>query len=353
MKCRLFGRTFVLLVVALAAACDTESSRPTVPTGPGPSTPSRILNSLRLTGPDTIHLGEPSQFTLTAQYSDGTTADESAQASWRGFNSGVVSMTAPGLFTGRANGETAISAAIGNRTATMSSIIVVPPGTYRLKGTVRDAGVPVDAHVEITSGAIGEREFDTGPQGTYVIYGVGGDTRIKVTKSGYEEFSRTEAVTDHRVIDVDLRLQRSRADVAGRYTLTIAAAGECSALPDEARTRIYGATIQQAGPELFVKLEGQAAISSATNDQFTGLVEAERAVFRFQSSFYYYYWYFPFVTELIAPGVYYGFDGTATTSISANELSGTLVGNIATYPTSLVRPLASCHSTDHRFVFRR
>ncbi len=351
MRSRFLRRTFVVALVALAAACDTESSRARLPTGPSGAAP--FLTTFRVTGPDTVHIDEPSQFTATATYSDGTAKDVTAQTTWRTITTGLMTMTGPGLFTGAAKGEAAINAAFDGRVTTLSNIIVVPSGTYRVRGTVRDSGLPVDAHLEITSAASGRLEFDTGPQGTFTVYGVGGDTQFTASKPGYERFSRTEVVTGHRSIDIDLRLERSRADVSGRYTLTITAADECSALPADARTRTYTATIQQTGPVLRVKLTDQAATGASTRDEFTGVLEAQRAVFQMRPSGFYYYYYLPFVIEVIPPGVYYGLDGVATTSISADDLSGTVDGAITTYANPGLRELSTCRSANHRLQFRR
>jgi hypothetical protein len=358
MRSRYVRWVLVLFVTAVAAAaCDVDSSRRALPTTP--ATPTVGVTSVKITGPSTMNLDEPTQFTATALRSDGTSSDVTAQAAWRAFNAGLLTMSAAGLFTGHAKGETGISASFSGRSATMSSIIVVPKGTFRIRGTVRDAGAPVDAHLEIENAALGKSAIDvTAPSSSYTVYGVGGDTRIKVTKPGYQEAVWTDVVNDHRTIDFNLQLAHDRADIAGTYTLTITAADPCAAsLPEQVRTRVFTASIQQAGPSLNVVLSGsQFAIASGqARDRFSGVLEAEQAIFRFgsSSSFYYYYFYSPDVIEVVAPNLYYGFSGVATAAVSSREISGTMNGSISTFTSIFGRPASTCFSGTHRFKFSR
>jgi len=162
---------------------------------------------------------------------------------------------------------------------------------------------------------------------------------------------------DHRTVDLDLQLSRSRSDVSGTYTLTITAADSCTTLADDVRSRSYTAAITQSGGELTVTLSGSqfATDHGRTLDQFKGFLEAERAVFRFSSTsdFYYYYFYTPDVLEFLATGRYYGFDGTAVTSLSRDQLAGTLNGTIGTFSGPPFRAALRCRSDNHRFVFSR
>ena len=47
------------------------------------------------------------------------------------------------------------------RSATIGEVIIVPEGTFRLSGTVRDAGALVDADVRIDDEALGRTDLRT------------------------------------------------------------------------------------------------------------------------------------------------------------------------------------------------
>ena len=57
-------------------------------------------------------------------------------------------------------------------------------------------------------------------------------------------------VTDHQTLNLDLPIVAPLPDVSGSWVLTITAADTCStALPAEAMSRRYSASIKQVGPE--------------------------------------------------------------------------------------------------------
>jgi len=340
-----------LLAALTVAACETESSRPT--TSPAPA-PTAAVVRLELTGPDTVHIDQAEQFTVTAVRSDGSTTDVTTQAQWS-FASGVLTMSSPGRFTGKANGETSLSVRAAGRSA-VRSVIVVPVGTYRVKGTIRDAGVPVSARVRLENGAVGTVDLDASG-GQYAVFGVAGQTRITVTKDGYLENSRTESISEHRIIDIDLSLARSRPDVNGTYTFRLTTADGCDTLPDDVRSRTYTASVAQNGPQLTVTLSGPqfATDRGRTLNQFGGFLEAERAIFRFSDMFGYYYFYFytPDILEFISDSRYFGWDGTATVSVSRDRLAGTLDGIVGTFTGPPFRSALRCRSDHHRFELTR
>ena len=246
-----------------------------------------------------------------------------------------------------------MSVAVSGRSAT-KNVIVVPPGTYRLKGTIRDAGVAIAAQVRIENQALGTRDIDA-VDGQYLVYGVAGETRITVSKSGYQEGRRTESIGEHRTIDIDLVLSRSRADVSGTYALTITAADTCSTLPDDVRSRRFTASIAQNGAGLTVTLSGPefATLNGRTLNQFKGFLEAERAVFRTTGTYNFYYSYYgPDVLEFLSTNRYFGWEGTATTPVSRDVLAGTLNGTLGTY-SGPFRSTLRCQSAQHRFELSR
>lgn len=341
-----------MLVVAIAACSESSRRSPTTP-----STTPLFTTRLELSGPGTVHLEKTGQFTATAFQSDGSTRDVTAEANWFSVRTDILSAGSKGVFTGRSSGETTISASLFGKNAT-STVIVVPEGTFRLSGAVRDSGVPVDALVRVESAATGRLETMTNA-GQYRVYGVTGDTEITAIKDGYEARTTDVIVTDHRQVDIDLVPSRSRPDVSGIYRLTVKASPNCAALPDDARERSYDAEVQQAGPALTVTLTGSefAVDRGRSLNTFTGVAEPTRAVFRIlgPTDFYYYYYYYsvPDVNEVLSPGRFYGFDGTVTASISNSRISGTLNGWIRVRSSLRNAAVGRCQSADHTFVLSR
>jgi hypothetical protein len=341
------------LAATLAACTSKQSPAPTAPTTP----PAPVVSIVRLelNGPGTVYIGQPAQFTVTAHQSDGTARDVTREAAWRSFNSNLLTMTTPGLFTGRSAGQTGVSVMLSGRGATISEVIVVPPGTFRLIGFVRDEGVPVEAVVRIEDEALGRTEWQT--QGSrYIVFGVAGATRVTVVKSGYELETKSQVLTTHQRIDFDLVLTRPRTDVSGRYTLTITAAPDCSTLPPDLLSRSYAAVVAQSGPTTTVTLEGAQFASSGnrTYNRFTGIHEVDRVTFRLILPYNYYSEFqYPDVFEVLAPDNYYTFHGTAVAFLGPATLSGSLDGFIGTYSGPTIRGTGGCRSANHRFVLAR
>ena len=81
------------------------------------------------------------------------------------------------------------------------------------------------------------------------LYGVAGDTTLRVSKEGYQTHTQNLVVTDDTPsLAVALTLVRPRLDVSGAYTLTITADPSCSGgLLEPLRTRSYAAVLTQVG----------------------------------------------------------------------------------------------------------
>ena len=350
----MFVLTLALAMAAALAAC--RNNKP--PTSPTPPPGSAIsITRIDLTGPDTVPLGQTVTFTAIAHQSDGTTRDVTRDASWNSSNSGLLLLAAPGQFTGRAKGQTSVSVSMSGRGASKGDVIIVPEGTFRLMGTVRDAGTVVEADVRIEDEAMGRTDVRT-VAGRYVVFGVRGNTRLTVSKSGYQPAIRNEVITGHQTVDVDLALARPRTDLSGRYTLTVAAASECRTLPLEMGSRAYPAVVTQSGAAITVTLEGGqfVAIDGRTLNRFTGFVEAERAIFKLAPAideYYYFFFQSPDVMEFVTSNTYYAFDGIAIAALGAGTLSGDLSGMVVSLSGPPYKLSNYCRSSTHRFVLTR
>ena len=110
--------------------------------------------------------------------------------------------------------------------------LVLPAGTWRLTGLVKNDGVPVDgAQVEIT----GETAAATVTNGgAFAAYGIAGDVEIRITGDGLLSQVRRTTVTRHQS-EADFHML-SLLD--GTFTLKVHAAADCRAgLPEAARER--------------------------------------------------------------------------------------------------------------------
>jgi hypothetical protein len=240
----------------------------------------------------------------------------------------------------------------------MADVVIVPEGTFRLIGTVRDAGIPIDADVRIDDEAMGRTDVRA-LAGRYTVFGVRGNVRVTIEKGGYEPAVRSQVIDRHQTLDVELTLTRPRTDVAGRYTLTITTVPDCPGLPAALASRSYPATVTQSGVAIAVTLEGSQFVTSSgarTLNRFTGIVEAERVVFTIApvlDHYYYFYFLSPDIMEQVETNSFYAFDGTAVAALGGSTLSGTLSGAILRLDGPPYKLGTSCRSANHRFVLTR
>jgi hypothetical protein len=355
----------VLLILVTLHACGDDKSpvRPTSTTTPTVAT----LVRLEIVGPRTLPPGEATRFAVTGHFSDGSTRDMSTQASWQSQNSSVLAVEGLGQATARQLGESVLTV----RTAGLSStteVVVVPAGTFRLAVIAREAGsIFLDIRVEVLEGRGAGLSTTRLVNGRYALYGVAGDTLVRVSGRGYREHNQRLVVADHTAIEVEMVPDRPRAQISGDYTLTITAdPARCGALPGEVRIRRYAAQVTQLGPEILVTLAGgDSTTGTLVRNQFGGRLDADnmRATFNLALNFNYYYRYYysgfippPDVAERLSGTSYLLISGGGTTSVSDRSLSGTLRGPIQIVEMPVLWAVsrwgASCDSV-HGFVLSR
>jgi hypothetical protein len=356
----LTGCAAALALSGLLAACDDGPTQPSPQPSPNPGPVPVTTTRIEIRGPDTIAPGTTAQFSAIAYQSDSSTRDVTSEVEWRSGNHWVLTISATGLATAHDRGEAGIGAAFAGRTSWKSNVMVIPPGTYRLIGTVSDAGLVVSgARVEVTSGT-GQGLF-TLSSARYLLYGVAGEIEVRVTLDGYEEQRKRLHVGGHQVLDFDLTLSRPRSEVSGTYTLSVTAAAECRAdLPEAARSRTYTALVSQDGPRLTVVLDGSQFIAAGarTFNTFGGVVQPHRVTFQLNGYFQHaFYLYLPDVLEQLTAPMLFSVSGSVDATASAGGVAGTLAGDIETLqpgvPPVLYQQTASCRSTNHQFVLSR
>ena len=179
-------RNWLLLVgfAMVAAGCDE------IPTAPSPmaerSSQARTMARLDLSGAATIAPGQTAQYVARALYNDGLWEDVTSRVTWASSDPSVLTVSPGGAAAAGDRGEAVVSASLEGQTAAKSPVFVVPWGTYRLSGLVMDDGTGVsDAEVTVLSGA-GAGLTTRTVAGAYRLYGVAGDSEIRVRKDGYQ-----------------------------------------------------------------------------------------------------------------------------------------------------------------------
>jgi hypothetical protein len=365
-------RLRIYTVSALAAALVTCGGNPpqapsTPPQTPSPPRATGMLTSLKLTGPTTIAPGATAQFTATGQMSDGATQDYTTKVTWYCAYPAVLSISSSGLATGQSPGDAQVQAILPGLIA-RADVLVVPAGTFRLIGTVTEAGLPVwDATVSVIAGQGTGASTVTLSDGTFRLYGVAGPIQVQVSKRGYLADVKTIAVTTNDILDFpDFRQPDTAPTIAGSYTFTLQASNDCEApfslgpttyapLPVGDRIRTYSAKLTQTGPRIHVALGGAAFfLHDGYGDYFDGRFDPDGLFFALGSP-YYYRLTGPDLVERLSSERVLAMDGWARGAMSAGgtfhaAFEGTLT-EFPLLPSGLLGDFVNlCHSQNHQFT---
>jgi hypothetical protein len=197
--------SWMLLSIVFVAACDGGPTRPTDLAEPSVQTvfPTRI----EIAGEDSVAPGATTQLTATAYFWDATSRNVTEQSTWISSDVSVFGLSGPGLVAAHARGESFVRVEYQGVQAGRL-MFAMPRGTYRLAGVVREDGQPVDgARVDITSGA-GKGLFAITDKGQYRIYGVAGDTQVRVTRPDSEPVVSSLDINTNQTLDFDLKARR-------------------------------------------------------------------------------------------------------------------------------------------------
>ncbi|HXG54023.1 MAG TPA: hypothetical protein VNJ03_01470 [Vicinamibacterales bacterium] len=197
----------LLLLSPAWTGCRGESPRP--PTGPPPPPPT--ITGLSISGNLTLtSIGETSQLTLTASFSDNTTKDVTAGAKWYTDNTTVVTVSAGGLLrvVGFGIATVGIASVPPNPGATQR-VTATPSGTFVIGGVVREPGAGWLASTLVVDTLSG-LSATTNSGGQFTLAALPRLPYLKVAKDGYEpiEVRVTES-------GVDLPIQRVIRLIAG------------------------------------------------------------------------------------------------------------------------------------------
>jgi Carboxypeptidase regulatory-like domain len=240
-----------LIVVAAfvvgLVACGGDSN-------PGPSG-NPIITGLSITGPTQIAPGEIARFIATGKFSDGSTQDMTTRATW--FSSGDVRRLAPGQFEGVQPGEAGIGAFFGRVSAQSQSLLILPPGTFKLSGAVTDASGLVEGVVVEARFGGGSKTVTTSRDGRYAFYGVSGAVELIASARGYNSANMRFTVTGPTVSNIILTTTATPLNLAGTWTLSLAASSPCSdSWPEAVRHLEEPTQITQDGTRLTLSFTG-------------------------------------------------------------------------------------------------
>jgi hypothetical protein len=347
--------TRIVLLLAAAAGHAGCGDSATVPSAPSPDPAPSVqveprLSGVSLEGPEVVALGETVQFRLMGQLTDGSKRDVTQQAAWTWESVGdqPVSVDGPGLVAARRGGQATIIARVDHHSDS-KLVMALPRGTHRLSGYLRDlqGGVNVaDARVEVTEGAGAGLWTTTEYHGYYALFGVAGDTRLRISKDGYRTATNRVTVTGNLSHDLRIDPLEPATTLSGVWVLTISAASDCAGrLPEGAGVRTYTARVDQEGAHLLVSLSS----TSVDRIAFSGRVEPSRVTFEI---------FGPSHSEE-APPFADPISGTralvvvgrASAPLSGSRLDGTMDGRLEVFEAGALA--ATCESASHRFVMVR
>jgi hypothetical protein len=337
-----------LIGVLLTLVSCNRHSNPVSPT-PVPDSGSPSPLSMTIGGTTSLdHPGETGRLTATVTFSDNTSRDVTADASWVGHE-GVITMTGPGVFTAERYGTGSVSARYRTVNAT-AQIRVAPAGAFLIAGSVTAAGGfrLAEARVEFASGC-GTLRTTTDMSGNYILPAVGQAT-MRAEREGFRgQVKQMMVQTDGRV-DFELQTLDTAGDLSGSFRLTVTASPSC-ALPPEVMQRRYVATILQTQQELFVLLTGANLVAWGGQAGFTGTRDHSTVRFVVRDTFDDGYNFieritgtWPDVTDL-----YYA--GTAMGTADGTRVLAAFNGKLELRRGSTM--IARCDASDHRFELTR
>jgi len=351
------SETGLLRALALGETQVTATFR-NITSGPATvtiKTPASVTR-LTVTGPARVAPGATEQYTATADYTDGTTSDVTSRANWSAFPTTILQSLGSGRFRGVAAGEASMFASLSPRGSSFQ-VLVLPPDTFKLSGTIRDtSGTLENILVEVVSGTGTGLKTKTDSGGRYALYGVAGSIQLRASGPGYDTQEAAVAVSANATRDFSLTTSGQSSNVAGNWTLALKTSSACSATwPQVAREREIPTTISQQGTRLTFAFGGSTVRQGFSFGANSGRVASNA----FQLILYYDDYYGTYgLLDRPTPTDWVGIYGTAEGTVtSPTSITGGFAGTFdyyataasATFPTGTVRSCAA----DPFFELRR
>jgi hypothetical protein len=329
-------------LLAATAACGDEN--PFEPSG------TESAQSLAITGVVPLeHPGDTLQLRAIATFSDGSTRDVTSEATWRSFDSRVVSIAQGGVLTATGYGTTDISAMF-QPAYRMANVRVIPGGMFLVKGRVtEELRYPIpDAGVSVTQPDGSVIRTTTNANGDFMLPGRG-DVLLRAEKDGYTAQEKRAAVDRDMIVSLELQRLLGKGSIQGWWELTFTASPSCTTLPPETRTRTYTARIWEQ-TRLEVELSG-ADMEAWWGAGFTGIRTRDTVSFELVDTYSLDADYV--FIERLDPGRNLGFAGTATGTIGEGSIVATFSGRVQLRAVISPFVFAECRADDHRLKFTR
>jgi hypothetical protein len=350
----------VLVAIGLAVVIGACGDPPTAPGSGSGSGSGKSLRGIRISGPASLTPGATGQFTAAADYSDGSTEDVTATVAWRSSNGSVlaISLGTRGVATARNRGESVVTAISGLTTSPGFQVLVLEPGTFKMAGRVTESGGPLvrPATVEVIEGVGTGLKAQTSfnGSGSYALYGVAGNIRLRVSAPGYVSTTRETVVGNHDAVsDFELVSEVPPVDIRGKWTTTLSASAECSErLADDARVRVFDTTVLQAGTQLSLTMENP--VSGTVIRPVAQMVDGRLKLDLWKFSYYGEPGHL--LLERLDASRWLGIAGTVEATITGQEIRGLLPGEFVTYKDLTFRgavETGACLSSSHGFTMRR
>jgi len=340
----------------IAWACSRTPSAPSPVAGAkAPGGPT--VTGVRVSGPSRVAPGETASFTATATYSDGSSKDVTASASWSPPGDRTwqpIYFTGAGTALGANRGEIDVSASQDGKYGSLH-VLVLENGTFKLSGVVAESSgrLVSSVAIDVVAGTGAGLHATTDSLGRYALYGVAGQIQLRVSAEGFAPQTHDLVVTaDETATPFALEPKEAPADVSGTWTMTLTPSPSCPpGLPDIARGRTYQIQFVQQGTGL------KLAITSPTLKVFnagedSGTVFGSQVQFTFIGDTDYGDWSSTDLIDQLSPTQSLGFDGTVRGTAGGSELRGSLSGDIVYWEVPSYAPQWYCRATDHVVTLR-
>ena len=341
-----------LLAIALAGISSCDRS----PAAPSPAAEQRVtLSRVRIDGPTLVAPGDSPRYMAIAEYSDGSSKDVTATASW--FPNAElfpIYFTSPGMAAPARRGEATVSANAGG--IGRLTVRVLEPGTFKLSGPLSETGVGAlhGATVEVLSG-VGAGLSATSDSKGYALYGVAGPVRLRASAEGFTPQVLDVVVTGDTTQALELTPSDAISDVSGFWTLNVSPSLGCRpGLPDVARRRTYQVELIQNATRLQVKVSSPTL--SRTTEHHFGTVLGSRVQIMIAGDTDTGEWTYPDVFDHLSPTEAFGFSGSVQGTVEGPEIRATMDGDLVHFEIANTVAHAAawwCRSKDHIVTLRR
>ena len=314
----------------ITATFRSFTSTPVVVSAKAPAT----LRSLTVSGPQEMAPGTNAQFTVNGRYSDDSTKDVSATASWSALPTNVLRSTGGGRVEALTGGDAQVFVSF-DRQFTSFRVLVIPPGTFKLSGRITDSSGGIEnVEVRVLSGTGAGLAAKTDFGGNYRLYGVAGDVRVSVSAPGYVPQEIGATVTSHTTRNFALTTSSTSVDVSGQWTMTFRTSSACSSnWSPELRQREIAANVSKQDTRLNIRFVGPAVVTSFGSGQSSGRIAG--TAFSMTLAYDDYYGIYSLL-ERVNPTEWVAVTGTFTgeANSSVTAIDGTFSGSLTSYVTA-------------------